>query len=92
MLAIGVPTMVRRGYDINAFNAHRIYGPIMYPFLTTNWRFIWPIRGNPNQYQLIPLPYFQDEDRVDTFLERDPSGFQPVFVFEKIDPGFWGFF
>ena len=44
-LAIGVPTMVSRGADINAFNAHRIYGPVMYPFLTTNWRFEWPTRG-----------------------------------------------
>ena len=37
--------MVSRGHDINAFNAHRIYGPVMYPFLTTNWRFDWPTRG-----------------------------------------------
>ena len=44
-LAIGVPTMASRGADINAFNAHRIYGPVMYPFLTTNWRFAWPTRG-----------------------------------------------
>ena len=44
-LAIGVPTMVSRGSDVNAFNAHRIYGPVMYPFLTTNWKFVWPTRG-----------------------------------------------
>lgn len=74
-LAIGVPTMVSRGSDINAFNAHRIYGPVMYPFLTTNWKFVWPTR---------------DVDRVDTLLERDPSGYQPVFVFEKVNTGLWG--
>lgn len=74
-LAIGVPTMVGRGKDLNVFNAHRIYGPIMYPFLTSNWRFVWPTR---------------DEDRVATFLGRDPSEFHPVFVFEKINPGFVG--
>eukprot|EP00090_Calanus_glacialis_P019225 TRINITY_DN29583_c0_g1_i1.p1 TRINITY_DN29583_c0_g1~~TRINITY_DN29583_c0_g1_i1.p1 ORF type:complete len:137 (-),score=19.68 TRINITY_DN29583_c0_g1_i1:62-472(-) len=76
-LAIGVPTMVSRGSDVNAFNAHRIYGPVMYPFLTTNWKFVWPTR---------------DVDRVDTLLERDPSGYQPVFVFEKVNTGFWGSF
>ena len=37
--------MVARGSDINAFNAHKIYGPLMYPFLTTNWKFEWPTRG-----------------------------------------------
>ena len=45
VLAMGVPTMVSRGNDINAFNAHRIYGPVMYSFLTTNWKFVWPTRG-----------------------------------------------
>ena len=45
VLALGVPTMVSRGSDINAFNVHRIYGPVMYPFLTTNWRFQWPTAG-----------------------------------------------
>ena len=50
MLAIGVPTMVSRGYDINAFNAARIYGPLMYPFLTTNWKFVWPTTGRMSIY------------------------------------------
>ena len=45
VLAMGVPTMVSSGKDINAFNAHRMYGPVMYPFLTTNWKFVWPTRG-----------------------------------------------
>lgn len=42
-LAIGVPT---GGMDKIEFNAHRIYGPILYPYLTTNWRFIWSSSGN----------------------------------------------
>jgi len=73
-LAIGTQTMVSRGSDLNAFNAHRIYGPVMYPFLATNWKFEWPTR---------------DEDRVDPHPEGDPAAFQPVFVFEKVT-SFWG--
>jgi len=69
VLALGVPTMVSRGSDINAFNVHRIYGPVMYPFLTTNWRFQWPTAEN---------------DRVDLHPEQDPVMFSPVFVFEKV--------
>ncbi len=34
-LAIGVPTA---GRDALYYNAHRMYGPIRYPYLTTNWR------------------------------------------------------
>lgn len=68
-LAIGVPTMVSRGADINAFNAHRIYGPVMYPFLTTNWRFEWPTR---------------DIDRVDQHPQQEPVLYHPVFVFNKV--------
>ena len=49
-LAMGVPTMVSRGSDINAFNAHRIYGPVMYPFLTTNWKFEWPTRSKKEYF------------------------------------------
>jgi len=46
-LLVGVPTGMARvggqgGQDSIQFNAHRIYGPILYPYLTTNWRFIWP--------------------------------------------------
>jgi len=73
-LAIGVPTMVSRGADTNAFNAHRIYGPVLYPFLATNWKFEWPTR---------------DVDRVDPHPEGDPVAYSPVFVFEKVG-SFWG--
>ena len=43
-LAIAVPTNVN-GEDRIEFNAGRVYGPILYPFLATNWKFIWPIEG-----------------------------------------------
>ena len=49
-LALSVPTRVsfadRPGGDIIEYNAHRIYGPVMYPYLTTNWNFVFPIQGN----------------------------------------------
>ena len=32
-LAIAVPTSVSRGTDTIAHNAHRIYGPLMYPYM-----------------------------------------------------------
>jgi len=41
-LAIGVPTFIN-GRDRVEFNAHRVYGPNTYPYLTTNWRFVWPL-------------------------------------------------
>ena len=34
-LAIGLPTSVSAGYDHIQFNANRIYGPILYPFLVS---------------------------------------------------------
>ena len=45
VLAIGVPTIVGVGKDVNVFNVHRLYGPVTYPFLTTNWKFVWPTEG-----------------------------------------------
>ena len=46
-LAIAVPTNVN-GKDRIEFNAARVYGPVLYPFLATNWRFTWPLKGNKN--------------------------------------------
>ena len=43
-LAIGVPTNVNRRDRIE-FNAGRVYGPILYPYMVTNWGFIWPMDG-----------------------------------------------
>jgi len=38
-LAVGVP-YVKTGDRIE-YNAHRVYGPVMYPFLATNWEAVW---------------------------------------------------
>ena len=38
-LAVGVP-YVKTGDRIE-YNAHRVYGPVMYPFLATNWEAEW---------------------------------------------------
>jgi len=43
-LAIGVPTAVN-GQDAIHFNGAKVYGPRMYPFLVTNWEFVWPTTG-----------------------------------------------
>ena len=43
-MAIGVPTYVN-GRDRIEFNAGRVFGPILYPYMVTNWRFIWPVEG-----------------------------------------------
>jgi len=50
-LVLGVPTDVVKkdgspGEDTISFNAHRIYGPKLYPNLVANWRFVWPGPGN----------------------------------------------
>lgn len=42
-LIIGVPV---GGKDVIQFNAHRIYGPVLYPYLVTNWKFIWSTQGS----------------------------------------------
>ena len=56
-LALSVLTSVSLldapGRDIIEYNAARIYGPLMYPFLTTNWKFVFPPRGK----SLYFLPY-----------------------------------
>ena len=39
-MAIGVPT-TPQPEGILAFNAHRIYGTLNYPYLMTNWKYDW---------------------------------------------------
>ena len=51
-LALSVPSYVE-GDDIIQYNAHRIYGPVMYPFLVTNWEYVWPSRGVYGEFLLI---------------------------------------
>jgi len=76
-LALSVPTRVifstGPGSDILEYNAHRIYGPVMYPFLTTNWHFVFPSK---------------DSDRVNPASSAAGQNgelwsWSPVFVFKK---------
>jgi len=43
-LALSVPTYIE-GEDILMYNAARVYGPVMYPFLVSNWDYLWPTAG-----------------------------------------------
>ena len=47
-LTIGV--MYDKGKDYLAFNAHRVYGNIRYPYLTTNWQQYYEGRGSQRVY------------------------------------------
>eukprot|EP00090_Calanus_glacialis_P038258 TRINITY_DN6683_c0_g1_i4.p1 TRINITY_DN6683_c0_g1~~TRINITY_DN6683_c0_g1_i4.p1 ORF type:complete len:640 (-),score=138.81 TRINITY_DN6683_c0_g1_i4:103-2022(-) len=70
-LAIAVPTAVN-GEDAILFNGAKIYGPRLYPFLTTNWKFTWPL---------------EDEKRIHPragFINTDWM-YQPLFIFDKIE-------
>jgi len=66
-LLLGVPTSVSLNKDWITFNAHRVYGPLLYPFLTTNWKFVWPL----------------EESKRNSPEDASNGGFQPVFIFEK---------
>ena len=41
VLAIGTETALKSG-DLVRYNAGRYYGPTLYPFLVTNWKYKWP--------------------------------------------------
>ena len=47
-LTIGVP--YSGGRDIVVFNAHRVYGKIRYPYLTTNWHQFYEGHGSQRVY------------------------------------------
>jgi len=51
-LVLAVPT---GGKDLLQYNAHRIYGPVAHPFLTTNWKFEWSSVGEE-----VPCPTCAD--------------------------------
>jgi hypothetical protein len=85
-LAIGVPTNVN-GRDRIEFNAHRVYGPILYPYLVTNWRFIWPLEGEAApatdilqtfQFQMNRESTQQDQLRTNQFLSFPSSRCQMI--------------
>jgi len=44
-LVLGVPTYMN-GRDRIEFNAGKVFGPILYPYMVTNWGFIWPHDDN----------------------------------------------
>ena len=56
-LALAVPTSVHSGEDVIEYNAHRVYGPGLYPFLATNWQFSWPMEGR-QKTKLVNLIFF----------------------------------
>ena len=89
-MAIAVPTAVN-GEDAILFNGAKIYGPRLYPFLTTNWKFTWPSEGWIFQHYSLPFvfmfTYFTDEKRINPragFIKTDWM-YQPVFIFDKIE-------
>jgi len=48
-MVIGVPT---GSFDKLEWNAHRVYGPVLYPYLMTNWKFVLSSRGSDPAKQL----------------------------------------
>jgi len=66
-LALGVPYSAQG--DRVEYNAHRVYGPVMYPFLATNWEAVW----------------VEDESkRTDAETDTEGDLYQPYFVFKKL--------
>ena len=78
MLAMGVP-YVKTGDRIE-YNAHRVYGPLMYPFLVTNWVAHWVEDGEystAGYYHYLVL-YLLEYKRT-----AAEALYQPYFVFKK---------
>ena len=59
-LALAVPTAVT-GKDAILFNGAKVYGPRLYPFLVTNWKFVWPTDGKLSQIFAIMLNFLQTQ-------------------------------
>ena len=55
-LALAVPTSVSAGKDSIVHNAHRIYGPLMYPFLVYT--------GCTKKGGLVDVPSLSIEDKA----------------------------
>ena len=49
-LAVGVPYSAEG--DRVEYNAHRVYGPVMYPFLATNWEAVWVEDGELTSFDI----------------------------------------
>ena len=63
-LAIAVPTSVSLGADFIPYNAHRIYGPILYPFLVSlvtrnNFLFYFFFGLSINKIRFLISPYLE---------------------------------
>ena len=52
-LVLGVPTGPA---DRIEYNAHRVYGPIMYPHLVTNWEQVWRAPGGEQVVHVLQKP------------------------------------
>ena len=80
-LAVGVP-YVKEGDRIE-YNAHRVYGPLMYPFLATNWEAVWVEDGGILYSIINKLIYFPVLESKRTEPEKKGL-YQPYFVFKKL--------
>ena len=50
--AMAVPTSVSAGKDTIMFNAHRVYGPVMYPFLVSIFKVCGEMRESAVSYNI----------------------------------------
>ena len=50
--AMAVPTSVSAGKDTIMFNAHRVYGPVMYPFLVSIFKVCGEMRESVVSYNI----------------------------------------
>ena len=81
-----------------SIRSKRVYGPRLYPYVATNWEFIWPGPGKRYSYFIIQVPAYvqstnQDKEYQSFHLlpncrESNRNGviFQPVYIFSKSQP------
>jgi len=51
----------------------RIYGPILYPYLVTNWKLVWSSSGNSNYAFVIQQVQFYVDKQTNEALKRTVS-------------------
>lgn len=56
-LVIGVPI----GSDTIEYNAHRVYGPVMFPHLVANWEQLWQAPSGFNRIHVLQKPRLHPE-------------------------------
>ena len=69
------------GRDRIEFNAGRVYGPILYPYMVTNWKFIWPLEGEAAPAKNIKQFFFISDQKRN--MTDGSIVYQPVFIFTK---------